>query len=96
MPDLLIHLPVVEVTFILFHWDFSEKFDIDGSSVLYCSSAVTFDPAILTLLIGQRTGARVIMTSPDTTVDVMLETLVSEGVTHIQVSGYIIFVDSFK
>ena len=87
---------MVEVTSILFHWDFSEKFEIDGSSVLYCSSAVTFDPAILTLLIGQHTGARVIMTSPDTTVDRMLETLVSEGVTHIQVSGYIIFVDSFK
>ena len=36
------------------------------------------------------------MTSPDTTVDAMLEILVSEGVTHIQVSGYIIFVDSFE
>ena len=36
------------------------------------------------------------MTSPDTTVDAMLETLVSEGVTHIQVSGYIIIVDYFE
>ena len=53
---------------------------------------MTFDPAILTLLIGQHTGAGVIMTSPDTAVDVMLETLISEGVTRIQVEVYI-FVD---
>ena len=55
--------------------------------MLFCSSPLTFDIAVLTVLLSLRTGAKLIMNNdPKALAADVLDGLQSAGVTHIQVS----------
>ena len=62
------------------------KTNINADSVLYCSSPLTFDPAVLTVLLTIRSGARLVMSNIDIREPLrLLRFLKTEKVTHIQV-----------
>lgn len=68
----------------------SQRFGITEKSVLYCSSALTFDPLILTILIGIEAKCDVVVTPQGATTQEILETLRDCHVTHIQVIIFIL------
>lgn len=64
----------------------SKEWKITESSVLFCSSPLTFDPAVLFLLISLRTGAKLVgVGSSQISVIDGFRKLMHSGVTHIQV-----------